>query len=66
MLEMFFTLAFSSVPLILYFPPMRSFNLFVETIEETLKSTSVYTNRVNHGLRGAWSRVLNCVSRSRR
>ncbi|OIW11758.1 hypothetical protein TanjilG_10960 [Lupinus angustifolius] len=53
MLEMFFTLAFSFVPLILYFPPIRSFNLFVETIEQTLKSTSVYTNRVNHDLRGA-------------
>ncbi|CAL0326166.1 unnamed protein product [Lupinus luteus] len=66
MLDLLFTLAFSSLPLILYFPPIKSFNLFIETIEETSKITLVYTKRVNHDLRGAWSRVLNCVSRSRR
>ncbi|CAL0326162.1 unnamed protein product [Lupinus luteus] len=66
MLDLFFTVAFRSVPLILYFPTNRSINLFVETIEETLKATSVYTNSVNHGLRGAWSRVLNCVHRKRK
>ncbi|CAL0326165.1 unnamed protein product [Lupinus luteus] len=66
MLDLFFTVAFSSVPLILYFPPIRSINLFVETIEEMLKATSVYTNIVNHGLRGVRSRVLNYVRRSRR
>ncbi|CAL0326164.1 unnamed protein product [Lupinus luteus] len=66
MLNLFFTIAFSSVPLILYFPPIRSVNLFVETIEVTLKATSVYTDKVNHDLRGTWSRVVNCVCRSRR
>ncbi|CAL0326168.1 unnamed protein product [Lupinus luteus] len=66
MLDLFFTVAFSSVPLILYFPPIRSINLFVENIEETLKTTSVYTNMVSHGLRGAWLRVLNCVCRRSR
>ncbi|KAE9584881.1 hypothetical protein Lal_00024247 [Lupinus albus] len=66
MLDLFFTIAFSSVPLILYFPPMRSFNLFVETIEDTFKASTVYTNRVYHGLRGAWSRILIFVLRNRR
>ncbi|CAL0326159.1 unnamed protein product [Lupinus luteus] len=65
MLAFFFSFALSSVPLILYFPPIRSINLFAETIEMMLKETSVYTNRINHGLRGAWSMVLNCVNRSR-
>ncbi|CAL0326160.1 unnamed protein product [Lupinus luteus] len=65
MLDFFFSFALSSVPLIIYFPPIRSINLFVESIEKTLKENSVYTNRINHGLRGAWSMVMNCVNRSR-
>ncbi|CAA0808899.1 Unknown protein [Striga hermonthica] len=33
MLHLFFAVAFSAVPLTLYIPPVRSFNLFVETME---------------------------------
>ncbi|KAF9682434.1 hypothetical protein SADUNF_Sadunf05G0108500 [Salix dunnii] len=41
-----FTVAFSVVPLTLYIPPVRSLNLFVETIEDLLRESRVYTTRL--------------------
>ncbi|MBA0607892.1 hypothetical protein Gotri_023217, partial [Gossypium trilobum] len=43
MLQLFFTVAFSAVPLTLYVPPIRSLSLFVETIEDMLRQTTLYT-----------------------
>ncbi|XP_022152585.1 uncharacterized protein LOC111020277 [Momordica charantia] len=61
MLQFFFTLAFSAVPLTLYVPPLRSLNLFVETMEEILRESRTYTNRVYPRARHVWLRVLDCV-----
>ncbi|WOH04352.1 hypothetical protein DCAR_0623761 [Daucus carota subsp. sativus] len=61
MLHMFFAVAFSAVPLILYIPPVRSLNLFVQTMEELLRESSAHTNRFYPRLRFACSRILNCL-----
>ncbi|PIN23739.1 hypothetical protein CDL12_03533 [Handroanthus impetiginosus] len=61
MLQLFFAVAFSAVPLTLYIPPIRSLNLFVETIEGIWKDSSVYTGRMYPRLRYACSRILNCM-----
>ncbi|KAJ4976488.1 hypothetical protein NE237_001594 [Protea cynaroides] len=41
MLQLFFVVAFSVVPLTLYIPPVQSFNLFVETIESFLQQSTM-------------------------
>ncbi|KAL8227844.1 hypothetical protein R6Q57_015428 [Mikania cordata] len=46
MLHLFFAVAFSAVPLTLYVPPIRSFNLFVQTMEDLWRESSGYTHRV--------------------
>nr|KYP48838.1 hypothetical protein KK1_029481 [Cajanus cajan] len=56
---MFFSVAFTAVPLMLYIPPVRSLNLFVETIEDFARESRVYTNRIIPHLRAAWSRVMS-------
>ncbi|GMP63612.1 hypothetical protein CsSME_00025234 [Camellia sinensis var. sinensis] len=43
MLQLFFALAFSAVPLTLYVPPIRSLNLFVESVEQLLRQTTSYS-----------------------
>ncbi|XP_065856706.1 uncharacterized protein [Euphorbia lathyris] len=63
MLQLFFAVAFSAVPLTLYVPPIRSLNLFVETIEELLRQTSLYTLRVYPRLRLAISRIFSNLIR---
>ncbi|KAK0595131.1 hypothetical protein LWI29_003852 [Acer saccharum] len=57
MLQIFFAVAFSAVPLTLYVPPIRSLNLFVETIEDLLRQTTVYTIRAYPRIRSAFSRL---------
>ncbi|XP_074346107.1 uncharacterized protein LOC141684868 [Apium graveolens] len=61
MLQMFFAVAFSAVPLTLYIPPVRSLTLFVETMEELFRESSPRTNRLYPRLRYACSRILNCL-----
>ncbi|RDY10375.1 hypothetical protein CR513_05109, partial [Mucuna pruriens] len=61
MLQLFFTVAFSAVPLTLYVPPMRSLNLFVETIEYVVRESTTYRNRVYPRIRVAWSRMLDLM-----
>ncbi|KAK4343713.1 hypothetical protein RND71_036807 [Anisodus tanguticus] len=46
MLELFFAVAFSAAPLILYVPPIRSFNLFVESVEDFVRHSTMYTLRI--------------------
>ncbi|KAM7472502.1 hypothetical protein LguiA_010685 [Lonicera macranthoides] len=61
MLHLFFAVAFSAVPLTLYVPPLRSLNLFVETMEDLLRESSVHTTRLYPRLRYACSRIINCM-----
>ncbi|KAL7097948.1 hypothetical protein ACP275_10G174800 [Erythranthe tilingii] len=42
MLELLFTAAFAAAPLILYIPPIRSLNLFVEAMELLLLDAVSY------------------------
>ncbi|KAK3035169.1 hypothetical protein RJ639_032842 [Escallonia herrerae] len=64
MLQLFFAVAFSAVPLTLYVPPIRSLNLFVESVEQLLRQTTVYTLRVCPRLRLAFSRIFSPLFRS--
>ncbi|KAE9617313.1 hypothetical protein Lalb_Chr03g0034051 [Lupinus albus] len=61
MLDLFFTVAFSAAPLVLYVPPIRSLNLFVETMEDMVRESRTYTNRVYPRLREAWFRIIDCI-----
>ncbi|KAG5238488.1 F-box/WD repeat-containing protein [Salix suchowensis] len=61
MLQLLFTVAFSAVPLTLYIPPVRSLNLFVETMEDLLRDSRVYTTRLYPRARHVWSRVLDIL-----
>ncbi|GAB4857772.1 Mitogen-activated protein kinase kinase kinase npk1 [Ancistrocladus abbreviatus] len=45
MLQIFFAVAFSAVPLTLYVPPTRSLTLFVEAMEDLVRETSRRTVR---------------------
>ncbi|KAK3021155.1 hypothetical protein RJ639_047096 [Escallonia herrerae] len=45
MLHLFFAVAFSAVPLTLYVPPVRSLNLFIATMEDLFRESSMYTTR---------------------
>jgi hypothetical protein len=61
MLQFLLTMAFSAVPLLLYIPPIRNLNTFVETIEEFHRESRPYTNRFNSRLQLGWSRIMNFV-----
>ncbi|KAM4072953.1 hypothetical protein ACB094_11G178800 [Castanea mollissima] len=60
-LQLFFTLAFSAVPLTLYVPPVRSLNLFLEAVEGFLRESRIYSNRVYPRVRVVWSRLVDCM-----
>ncbi|KAL1561961.1 DIS3-exonuclease-like protein [Salvia divinorum] len=60
-LHLFFTIAFSAAPLTLYIPPVRSLNLFVETVEAMWKESSAHTLRLYPRLRYAFSRLINSM-----
>ncbi|KAF8009760.1 hypothetical protein BT93_J0679 [Corymbia citriodora subsp. variegata] len=60
-LQLFFTVAFSAVPLTLYVPPIRSLNLFVETMEDLLRESRTYTHRVYPRVRHVWVRMVDCL-----
>ncbi|KAH6828738.1 hypothetical protein C2S53_018615 [Perilla frutescens var. hirtella] len=59
MLPLFFTVAFSAAPLILYVPPLRSLNLFVETVTFVLRDAVAYFLSVYPRLRVAISRFVS-------
>ncbi|KAI4382048.1 hypothetical protein MLD38_008057 [Melastoma candidum] len=59
MLQLLFALAFSAVPLTLYVPPIRSLNLFVETVEGLLRQTGLLALRAYPRIRLVWSRILS-------
>ncbi|KAI4348720.1 hypothetical protein L6164_009407 [Bauhinia variegata] len=66
MLQLVFAVAFSAVPLTLYVPPIRSFNYFVQTIQELLRQTIICTLRTYLRLRFALSRIYNNILHSTR
>ncbi|KAM6541455.1 hypothetical protein CsatB_005902 [Cannabis sativa] len=61
MLQFFFTAAFSAIPLTLYIPPPRNLNLFVETMEDALRESKPYTDRLFPRARRVWSWILSWV-----
>ncbi|KAE8649764.1 hypothetical protein Csa_012384 [Cucumis sativus] len=63
MLQLFFAVAFSAVPLTLYVPPIRSLSLFVETLEDLLHHTAIHTIRAYPRFRLAFSRLFASVFR---
>ncbi|CAN1173034.1 hypothetical protein LINPERPRIM_LOCUS9000 [Linum perenne] len=63
MLQLFFAVALSAVPLTLYIPPIRSLNLFVETTEDLLRQMAFHTIRTYPRIRLAFSRILNGLVR---
>ncbi|KAG2671564.1 hypothetical protein I3760_13G003800 [Carya illinoinensis] len=58
---LFFALAFPVAPLILYVPPVRSLNLFVEAMEDLMRELRIYINRMYPRARVVWSRILDCL-----
>ncbi|KAF7819008.1 dehydration-responsive element-binding protein 2F [Senna tora] len=61
MLQILFAVAFSAVPLTLYVPPIRSFNLFVQTVEDFLRQTAVHAIRAYPRFRLAFSRIFSSI-----
>ncbi|KAL8459901.1 hypothetical protein ACS0TY_030945 [Phlomoides rotata] len=59
MIQLFFTVAFSAAPLTLYIPPIRSLNLFVETVELLLRDAVSHALSVYPRLRLAFSRFVS-------
>ncbi|KAI3446462.1 hypothetical protein Pfo_003127 [Paulownia fortunei] len=59
MLQLFFTVAFSAAPLTLYFPPIRSLNLFVQTAGFFFRDAVSYALSVYPRLRVAVSRFIS-------
>ncbi|OAY43176.1 hypothetical protein MANES_08G048600v8 [Manihot esculenta] len=66
MLQLFFAVAFSAVPLTLYIPPIRSFNLFVEIVEDLLRQSALYSFRLYPRLRLVFSRIFSNLFHSSR
>ncbi|KAK8609222.1 hypothetical protein V6N13_025528 [Hibiscus sabdariffa] len=61
MLQLFFTVAFSAVPLTLYLPPIRSLSFFVGTIEDMLRETNLYALGLYLRLRLGFSRIFRSI-----
>ncbi|OAY40032.1 hypothetical protein MANES_10G143600v8 [Manihot esculenta] len=61
MLQLFFTVAFSAAPLTLYVPPVRSLNLFVETMEDLFRGSREYTHGIYPRARLFFSRFLDLL-----
>lgn len=59
MLQLLFTVAFSAAPLMLYIPPVRSLNLFLQTTEFLLRGAVSHAFTVCPRLRRVISRFLS-------
>ncbi|KAG2405659.1 hypothetical protein LR48_Vigan03g217800 [Vigna angularis] len=59
MLQLVFAVAFSAVPLTLYIPPIRCFNLFVHALQSFLQDSSIFSFRAFFRIRLAFSRIFN-------
>ncbi|KAL4198328.1 hypothetical protein AMTRI_Chr03g45360 [Amborella trichopoda] len=63
MMQLLFALAFSAAPLTLYVPPVRSFTLFVETIESFIRNILTHTLRAYPRIRVGCTRVIRSLIR---
>ncbi|KAG2372476.1 uncharacterized protein HKW66_Vig0206550 [Vigna angularis] len=61
MSSLFFAVGFSAIPLVLFIPPIRNLNLFVETMEDMERELRIYTNRIYPRLLVAWTRFISCL-----
>ncbi|CAL0310060.1 unnamed protein product [Lupinus luteus] len=61
MLQLVFAIAFSAVPLTLYIPPIRSFNLFVHTIQQFLRDSNLLSLHAYLPITLAFSRIFNSI-----
>ncbi|KAK9057707.1 hypothetical protein SSX86_022543 [Deinandra increscens subsp. villosa] len=64
MLQLFFAVAFSAVPLTLYIPPIRSLSLFTRSFQQLLRHITVYVLHLCPRLRIAFSRIFSPILRS--
>ncbi|KMT18838.1 hypothetical protein BVRB_2g029430 [Beta vulgaris subsp. vulgaris] len=60
--QFFFAVAFSAVPLTLYVPPIRHLTLFVTAIQELITETTGYRRRVFPRFRRAFRFLLHPAS----
>ncbi|KAK8962156.1 hypothetical protein KSP40_PGU022676 [Platanthera guangdongensis] len=67
MLDLFFAMALSAAPLTLYLPPVRSLNLFVETMEFFVREiTGLHAHRAALLLRIGFRRIISFLFQSSR
>ncbi|XLT61553.1 hypothetical protein HN873_018077 [Arachis hypogaea] len=59
MLQVVFAVAFSAVPLTLYIPPIRSFNLFVNAIQHFLRDCTLFSLHLYPRITLALSRIFH-------
>lgn len=64
MLQLLLAVALSAVPLTLYLPPIRSLNLFVETVESLLAEVAVYSMRAYPRIRLGVRRIVAYAARA--
>lgn len=65
MLQLLLAVALSAAPLTLYLPPIRSLNLFVETVEAFLAEVAVYSMRAYPRIRLGVRRIVAFAARAR-
>ncbi|KAJ1686399.1 hypothetical protein LUZ63_017789 [Rhynchospora breviuscula] len=64
MLQILFAVAFSAAPLTLYVPPVRSLNLFVQSIEVMVRESEPVSRRTFFRLRLGLRRIFARLSRA--
>ncbi|RDY09114.1 hypothetical protein CR513_06565, partial [Mucuna pruriens] len=63
MLQLMFAVAFSAMPLTLYIPPIRSFNLFVESLQNFIQDSFFFLSiRAIPRIRLALSRFFYSIT----
>jgi hypothetical protein len=64
MLQILFAVAFSAAPLTLYLPPVRSLNLFVQSIEVFVRESEPVSRRAFFRFRLGLHRIFSRLSRA--
>ncbi|KAK4746970.1 hypothetical protein SAY87_026007 [Trapa incisa] len=54
-------LSFTASPLMLIFPPVRNFSLFVQNMEDFAMESLLYPFRFRLPVHRAWLRLLDCL-----
>ncbi|RAL53894.1 hypothetical protein DM860_004365 [Cuscuta australis] len=60
MLQLFFAMAFSAVPLTLYIPPVRRLNLFMESVETLRRESATHAAGMSRDFNRAFFGIFNC------